>query len=242
MAHLHDRLTERERELLRLLAQGHTAKTIANRHGLSESAVNERLRVARRKTNARSSRELARSFVAHEEDARKSSDEFLGIEPLPIFEHPSPRRAFRTGLHARLNWQGVTMIGVILSATALAVFTSVPEAPASPGPNWAVVVIQRDQGRLIALDWKSIQRQGSSVAFTAAEVRRETDGRFSYSITSEQIDCESFVLPPPLSVSQTTPDVSIARVACGRDLTLAVGPLAPEITLESLARGLLRQP
>lgn len=58
-----DRLTAQEQDLLRLLAQGHTAKTIANLTGLSVNSVNERLRSARRKTGAVSSRELARRLA-----------------------------------------------------------------------------------------------------------------------------------------------------------------------------------
>jgi DNA-binding CsgD family transcriptional regulator len=53
-------LNERELEVLRLLAAGHTVKTIAAELGRSEASINERLREARRKTGAGSSRELAR--------------------------------------------------------------------------------------------------------------------------------------------------------------------------------------
>lgn len=59
-------LTERELEVLRLLASGHTAKTIAHRLGRSEASINERLRDARRKTGVGSSRELARILDAQE--------------------------------------------------------------------------------------------------------------------------------------------------------------------------------
>ena len=52
------RLNEAERRLLRLLAEGHTAKSIATELGTSPAAVNERLREARRKTGVGSSREL----------------------------------------------------------------------------------------------------------------------------------------------------------------------------------------
>ncbi|HET6407092.1 MAG TPA: sigma factor-like helix-turn-helix DNA-binding protein [Chthoniobacteraceae bacterium] len=51
------RLNEAEREALRLLAEGHTAKSIAGLTGRSVAAVNERLREARRKTGIGSSRE-----------------------------------------------------------------------------------------------------------------------------------------------------------------------------------------
>ena len=53
-------LNDNELEILRLLANGHTAKSIANSLGRSETAINERLRDARRKTGIGSSRELAR--------------------------------------------------------------------------------------------------------------------------------------------------------------------------------------
>ena len=59
-------LTERELEILRLLAAGHTVKTIAARLDRSETAINERLRSARRKTGVGSSRELARLLDAPE--------------------------------------------------------------------------------------------------------------------------------------------------------------------------------
>ena len=54
------RLNEAERRVLRLLAEGHTAKSIAAELATSPAAVNERLREARRKTGVGSSRELAR--------------------------------------------------------------------------------------------------------------------------------------------------------------------------------------
>ncbi len=57
-------LTDKELEILRLLAGGHTVKSIAARLERSEAAINERLREARRKTGAGSSRELARLLDA----------------------------------------------------------------------------------------------------------------------------------------------------------------------------------
>jgi DNA-binding CsgD family transcriptional regulator len=60
------RLNEAERRVLRLLAEGHTAKSIATELGTTPAAVNERLREARRKTCVGSSRELARLLKAQE--------------------------------------------------------------------------------------------------------------------------------------------------------------------------------
>lgn len=61
---LADKLSVRELEVLRLLAEGHTIKSIAAQLGRTEASINERLRDARRKTGMGSSRELARQLVA----------------------------------------------------------------------------------------------------------------------------------------------------------------------------------
>ncbi len=57
-------LSDKELEILRLLATGHTVKSISARLGRSETSINERLRDARRKTGVGSSRELARHVAA----------------------------------------------------------------------------------------------------------------------------------------------------------------------------------
>ncbi|WP_369026631.1 helix-turn-helix transcriptional regulator [Qipengyuania sp. RANM35] len=67
-------LNDNELEILHLLANGHTAKSIAASLGRSETAINERLREARRKTGVGSSRELARLL-----DAQKIWDENIDL-------------------------------------------------------------------------------------------------------------------------------------------------------------------
>lgn len=59
-----DALNVRELEVLRLLAEGHTIKSIAAQLDRTEASINERLRDARRKTGIGSSRELARQLGA----------------------------------------------------------------------------------------------------------------------------------------------------------------------------------
>lgn len=59
-----DALNVRELEVLRLLAEGHTIKSIAAQLDRTEASINERLRDARRKTGVGSSRELARQLGA----------------------------------------------------------------------------------------------------------------------------------------------------------------------------------
>lgn len=61
---LAERLSARELEVLRLLAEGHTIKSIAAQLDRTEASINERLRDARRKTGVGSSRELARQLGA----------------------------------------------------------------------------------------------------------------------------------------------------------------------------------
>jgi|JI8StandDraft_1071087.scaffolds.fasta_scaffold206863_1 DNA-binding CsgD family transcriptional regulator len=67
-------LSEKEVEVLRLLAAGHTVKSIAVGLGRSETSINERLRDARRKTGIGSSRELARLL-----DAQKIWDKNIDL-------------------------------------------------------------------------------------------------------------------------------------------------------------------
>lgn len=69
---LTDALNEKELEILRLLAGGHTVKSIAAGLGRSEASINERLREARRKTGVGSSRELARLLAEQKIWDRKS--------------------------------------------------------------------------------------------------------------------------------------------------------------------------
>ena len=59
-------LTEKEKETLRLLVDGHDAKSMARHLGLSVHTINERLRDARRKMAVSSSREAARQLRAIE--------------------------------------------------------------------------------------------------------------------------------------------------------------------------------
>ena len=77
-------LSAKELEILRLLAGGHTVKSIAAGLGRSEASINERLREARRKTGVGSSRELARLL-----DAQKIWDRKTDLSPgTPSSEPP----------------------------------------------------------------------------------------------------------------------------------------------------------
>jgi DNA-binding CsgD family transcriptional regulator len=116
------RLNEAERRVLRLLAEGHTVKSIASEFGTTPAAVNERLREARRKTGAGSSRELARLLRSQE-----NRHEQLGVGRAQSFEAPlsqADAQSWRpqTGAFAMI------VLFVIAAAGAAALMTQAPQA------------------------------------------------------------------------------------------------------------------
>lgn len=106
-----DLLTEKELEILRLLAGGHTVKSIAADLGRSEASINERLREARRKTGVGSSRELARMV-----DAQLNRDTKTVLSPRALSSEAAsvPRKTGFDGTKGRI---AMTML---LPAAALA--------------------------------------------------------------------------------------------------------------------------
>lgn len=111
-------LTDKELEALRLLAAGHTAKTIAAQLGRSEASVNERLRDARRKTGIGSSRELAR-IVAAQKTWDRNID--LSKPDAPADVQPQPATG---GSHRS---KGIAVM--IIAASAAALGLALAQAP-----------------------------------------------------------------------------------------------------------------
>lgn len=122
-----DRLNAAERELLLLLGCGHTAKSIAALKGLTEFAVNERFRSARRKTGLGSSREIARLLVA-----QQNRDDFIELaEPATSTSHlPRPDAPDHASPLKRWSFQMVVAT-VLVASAILAQQTSSPPAPSS---------------------------------------------------------------------------------------------------------------
>ncbi len=112
-----DDLNQAELDALALLAEGHTAKSIAAATGRSVAAINERLREARRKTGIGSSRELARIIRA-----QKNADEKIDlVSPAEDEARPAPSAAprwrwrYRTGVVT----MGLLLVGGMAAAIAL---------------------------------------------------------------------------------------------------------------------------
>ncbi len=131
-------LSDTERGILRLLAEGHTAKSIASLTGRSVNSVNERLRDARRKTGMGSSRELARRLREQE-----NRDEQIGVAE---GAEPSSDRPETPGTPARPIVKGSIMAFgtlIVLAAVALSVTDHGQQQPAT---DWGTAVKQTAGG------------------------------------------------------------------------------------------------
>lgn len=121
-------LSDKEREVLNLLATGHTVKSIAAQLGRSEPSINERLRDARRKTGIGSSRELARLL-----NAQKSWDKNIDL-PLPAPPTDDPEqptqagRAKSKGTIIMLFAVPIAAIGLVVAATQSAPQSAMTQA------------------------------------------------------------------------------------------------------------------
>lgn len=115
------RLNAAEVQVLQLLADGHTAKSIANLTGRSVLSVNERLRQARQKTGVSSSRELARMLKA-----QKKGHEQIGLVPAAQLA-PSTRSRIRTGV--------IVMGTLLLAVAAIAIVATQAPNTTQPSPT-----------------------------------------------------------------------------------------------------------
>jgi DNA-binding CsgD family transcriptional regulator len=119
-----ERLTEREREVLRLLVRGHDVKSIARELSISTTAANERLRSARQKLGVSSSREAARILGASEGGIDSSVDMQFGLSRAPL------RREHGRSL---FMWIGVVMaIAIVATVGLMAVLGSHPNDAHAP--------------------------------------------------------------------------------------------------------------
>jgi len=118
MTHGYQSLTEKEKQTLRLLLAGHDAKSMARHFGLSVHTINERLRDARRKLSASSSREAAR-LLREAEGPQSFGDNGIGDAPAAPAGHQAGRA--HPGRQRRMVWAagGLAMISLAIAALAL---------------------------------------------------------------------------------------------------------------------------
>jgi DNA-binding CsgD family transcriptional regulator len=137
MIHSLDRLSDRERDILMLLARGHTAKTIARSRSLSPNVVNEHLRSARRKTGASSSRELARLVQGETPvQSQEVRDKLFGVESGTAPDHRRSQPGLSLGpVMTLINGRTMMIFSVLIAAGVLAYQTSVPGQAEPVGPG-----------------------------------------------------------------------------------------------------------
>lgn len=141
----YEALTEKEKQTLRLLLAGHDAKSLARHLGLSVHTINERLRDARRKLSAASSREAARLLRESEEEngaPYSFGDEPLGDAHAAAAGQQDGKSDAASPRRRRAAWAigGFAMIALAIALLALspssqpAADTAAPAATASPQP------------------------------------------------------------------------------------------------------------
>lgn len=126
-------LTEKEKETLRLLVDGHDAKSMARHLGLSVHTINERLRDARRKMSASSSREAARQLREMERaDPQFLADRVLGAAAaVPDMEELQAPVGTRR-MSRRFGWvAGGIFMSISLALLVLSSLPGTAPAPAS---------------------------------------------------------------------------------------------------------------
>jgi DNA-binding CsgD family transcriptional regulator len=152
------RLNEAERRVLRLLGEGHTAKSIATALDSTEAAVNERLREARRKTGVGSSRELARLLKAQE-----NRHEQLGVgnRSLPATGFPIPDAE---PWHPYSGVIAMIAFLVAVAAGAAALVNLQPQAAGESDPLFASIFDQQDPTKTFAGHPKSREEADHALA------------------------------------------------------------------------------
>ncbi|MES2336730.1 MAG: DUF4019 domain-containing protein [Pseudomonadota bacterium] len=156
----YDRLTDREKQTLRLIVRGHDAKSIARHLDLSVHTINERLRDARRKMAVSSSREAARLVFDREgHDPDSHVPDRIGDADAHDTGH---RTATPHGGRRGLPRTGIA-IGAIVMTLALGIFLLVaqPLAPAIDRPVAAQSTDAPDPAvEAAARQWLTLVDQG----------------------------------------------------------------------------------
>jgi len=126
-------LTDREKQTLRLLLDGHDAKSMARHLGLSVHTINERLREARRKLSVSSSKEAARLLRQAETTIPQSSGDKAFGDAVPALAPPSPDPSPERPPNRR---RAYGVIGGIVAMSILIALHALP-TPGDYAPNIA---------------------------------------------------------------------------------------------------------
>lgn len=163
-------LTEKEKETLRLLGDGHDAKSIAQHFGLSVHTINERLRDARRKMAISSSRGAARLL----REIENTNPHFHGYTSFGDAEAAPAMAEFRPSADlTRMSQQlGLIIGGILMSFSfallALSQLSGANHTPASPQLVAASTPALEEVASHAAREWLSLVDAGDWNASWAA--------------------------------------------------------------------------
>lgn len=127
-------LTEKEKQTLRLLLEGHDAKSMARHLDLSVHTINERLRDARRKLSVSTSKEAARLLRQREAAPQSLGDTRFGDAPPPPIDQQSGQPSTEPPSPPKTAWAigGLAMIPFLVTLLALSAPTQAPQAGTPP--------------------------------------------------------------------------------------------------------------
>ena len=152
-------LTEKEKQTLRLLLDGHDAKSMARHLGLSVHTVNERLRDARRKLSVSSSKAAAR-LLRH---AERADPEIVGDTPLgDAGSAPGGQSMPQPDITPRRTRRAVWTIGVLAMISlcvAMLALSAPAERPGADATEAARSVAETETSRA-ARDWLTLVDDG----------------------------------------------------------------------------------
>lgn len=157
-----DELTDREKEVLRLLLAGHTAKTAAKELDLSVHTINDYLREARKKLGVGSSREAARTLgEAENSPPNKLGHQEIGIALGDAVHQSDPANTKQARRNSRAAWIAGGFI-MLASAVALALFVT-STGSTEEGLAHGQTATQQDSkaAELSALQWVALIDQGN---------------------------------------------------------------------------------
>lgn len=201
-------LTTKEKEALRLLGQGHDAKSIARHLGLSVHTIHERLRDARRKLGTSSSREAARLLRDREAEGPENlGDTDLGAAMPAEPAQSVPRQPKGRTPWPLFGWQtGAVAMSFTLAVFALATLSAPAAelpAPAAATAESAPVTAARQFLALVdANDWDGSWNavgQSMKVLNTRAvwtEVSNKVRAQFGAPISRALVSAEFAPAPP----------------------------------------------
>ena len=216
-----DILNDREKQALRLLIEGHDAKSIARELNLSVHTVNERLRSSRRKLGVSSSREAARLLAVSEQSDPKS----LVNKAFVVGEETSATEVAQSGGRVSTRTVALTIGGTLIMSIILAAAILAWASPAKVGldrpPVWRTApVLPNEQVVVMNL----IDLEGNRLSWNGRVI--------SEAHVSQFLEITTRMEPQPLLVLRHSAQTKPERVEYVRGLIEDVVQCTPDNCLE----------